>query len=55
MDKDIEKEEGGALGRIFRSLAQGVRPASGPVNTDLAKKEAQELYDVNIKIFIFSF
>lgn len=45
MEKDIEKEEGGALGRIFRSLSQGVRPASSSVDSELAKKEAQELYD----------
>ena len=52
MEKDIEKEEGGPLGRIFRSLSQGVRPASsGLVDTALAKKEAQELYDVYILKF----
>jgi len=52
MEKDIEKEEGGPLGRIFRSLSQGVRPASsGSVDTALAKKEAQELYDVYILKF----
>ena len=49
MEKDIEKEEGGPLGRIFRSLLQGVRPASsGSVDTALVKKEAQKLYDVCI-------
>ena len=52
MEKDIEKEEGGPSGRIFRSLLQGVRPASsGSVDTALAKKEAQELYDVYILKF----
>jgi hypothetical protein len=51
LDKDIEKEEGGALGRIFRSLAQGVRPASNGIDQELAKREAQELYDVCLMIF----
>lgn len=47
LEKDLEREEGGALGRIFRSLAQGVRPQSAIVDNALAKKEAQELYDVS--------
>jgi annexin A7/11 len=46
LDKDFSNEEGGHLGRIFRSIVQGGRPDSGYVDHELAKKEAQELYQV---------
>ena len=56
MEKDIDKviRVDEPLGRIFRSLLQGMRPASsGSVDTALAKKEAQKLYDIfihNVKV-----
>ena len=46
--KDVEEEQGGDLGRVFRSLVSGNRDASVYVDSNLAKKEAQELYDVRI-------
>ena len=46
LDKDIGKEESGPLGRIYRSLVNAGRSTSKNVDLDLAKKEAQELYDV---------
>ena len=51
LDKVLADEEGGDLGRIFRSIANGRRPAntSSGVDNDLAKKEAQELYNVHKK------
>jgi hypothetical protein len=51
LDKDIAHEEGGPLGRIFRSIASGNRPENGAVDNNLAKKEAQELYDVNKSLY----
>jgi hypothetical protein len=58
LDKDIAHEEGGHLGRIFRSIASGNRSDSRNVDNDLAKKEAQELYDVthnNIRLLLKRF
>lgn len=45
MDKEVAGEQGGDLGRVFRSLATGNRDGSGNVDLGVAKKEAQELYD----------
>lgn len=45
LEKDIEKEESGHLGRILRSLASGGRERSQEMNMELAKSEAKELYD----------
>jgi hypothetical protein len=46
LDQDIAHEEGGVLGRIFRSLAAGGRSESRQVDQELAKKDAEGLYDV---------
>lgn len=45
LDKDIANEEGGALGRIFRSLASGGRSENGNFDLNQAQKDAQDLYD----------
>lgn len=45
LDKDMAKEEGGPLGRIFRSITSGGRAENRAADLNLAKKEAQELYD----------
>jgi annexin A7/11 len=45
LDKDIEDEQNGPLGRIFRSIVSGGRPDNSSVDYGLAEKEAQELYD----------
>ena len=52
MEKEIAGEQGGDLGRVFRSLATGNRDTSLNLDIGLAKKEAQELYDVS-SIFFF--
>ena len=46
LDKDFSNEEGGHLGRIFRSIISGGRSDSNQVDSELAKKEALELYKV---------
>ncbi len=46
LENDLSGEANGELGRIFQSLSQGTRATDGP-NYDLARKEAQELYDVS--------
>lgn len=45
LESDLEEEEGGDLGRIFRSLAAGGRGENHGFDQELVKKEAQELYD----------
>ena len=50
LDQDIAEEQGGYLGRIFRSIIQGGRPDSGYVDNNLAKQEALELYKVKVII-----
>lgn len=45
LDKEVAGEQGGDLGRVFRSLVAGNRDDSMDLNIELAKKEAQELYD----------
>lgn len=47
MESDIAEEQSGDLGKLFRALATAARPASNNVDSQLAEKEAQELYDVN--------
>jgi len=47
MEKEIAGEQGGDLGRVFRSIASGNRDDSFDLDLALAKKEAQELYDVS--------
>ena len=54
LEKDFEKEEGGPLGRIFRSIVSGGRAENAGYDNKLAEKEAQELYDVIFNIFLFS-
>jgi hypothetical protein len=51
MEKEIAGEQGGDLGRVFRSLATGNRDTSLNLDIGLAKKEAQELYDVSSLFF----
>jgi annexin A7/11 len=54
LDKDLKGEEGGPLGRIFRSVAGGNRAHTAVgVDNNLAQKEAQELYDVIIIIIFY--
>jgi hypothetical protein len=43
--KELESEEKGDLGRVFRSLASAGREASDRYDINLAQKESQELYD----------
>ncbi len=45
----MAEEDSGHLGRIFRSIIVGGRPDSGFVDSELAQKEANELY--NVKLF----
>ncbi|CAF1014249.1 unnamed protein product [Brachionus calyciflorus] len=45
LEKDIESECKGYLGRLLRSLASAGRSDNYRVDLSLAKKEAQELYD----------
>jgi len=46
LQEDLKSEQGGDLGRIFRSLTTATREVStGRVDQTLAAKEAQELYD----------
>ena len=47
LEEDLKGEEKGWLGRIFRSIASGGRPTDSNVDSGLAQKEAQELYDVS--------
>ncbi len=47
LEKEVADEQGGDLGRIFRSIASGNRDDTNSCDLVLAKKEAQELYDVN--------
>jgi len=52
LEHDIANEQNGDLGRLFRSLISATRPSSDSIDFDLAKKEAQELYDVCSDIII---
>lgn len=45
LEKEVADEQGGDLGRVFRSIASGTRDDSLDLDIALAKKEAQELYD----------
>ncbi len=47
LENDLKNEESGSLGRLFRSLSTGERSDSIDADIDLAKKEAQKLYNVN--------
>lgn len=46
LENDLSNEERGDFGRLIRAIISAERPQSNDVNNDLAKKEAQELYDV---------
>jgi hypothetical protein len=46
LSEEVSGEEGGDFGKILRSISTGNRDDSHHVDPDLAKKEAQELYDV---------
>ena len=45
LDDDIQSDLSGDLCRVMRSLVSGNRDANHTVDLNLAKKEAQELYD----------
>jgi hypothetical protein len=45
LNEDMANEEGGPLGRIFRSISSGGRGQEKRADQELAQKEAQELYD----------
>jgi len=46
LDKNLRSDQGGSLGKIFRSIASaGREDISVGINKNLAKTEAQELYD----------
>ena len=53
LDNDLKDEEGGPLGKIFRSIASGKRASGNLVDYNLAKTEAQALYDVTYLKLIF--
>lgn len=46
LEDDLKDEGEGALGKLYRSIVSGDRPTGIPVDLEIAKKEAQELYDV---------
>ena len=46
----MKNEQGGDLGRVFRSIASGGRAENHGFELDMVKKEAQNLYDVNFLI-----
>ena len=46
LDKDLSDEEGGPLGKIFRSIAGAGRAENMSVDMNIAQKDAQDLYDV---------
>ena len=50
---DVAGEQGGDLGRVFKSIASGFRDDSLECDQALAKKEAQELYDVYMPLLLF--
>lgn len=45
MEVDLKNEEGGDLGRLFRSLASGGRRENHGYDKDYIEKETQNLYD----------
>ena len=47
LENDLKNEESGSLGRLFRSLSTSERSDSIDADIDLAKKEAQKLYNVS--------
>ena len=44
--EDISNEQGGDLGRVFKSLASGGRQQEFEVDFELAELEADELFEV---------
>ena len=46
LDKDIQDEQNGPLGRMFRSLVNANRPYNEQIDTDLAEREAKEIFAV---------
>ena len=55
LDHDLAHEEGGALGRILRSIAAGGRAENHSVDMNLAQKDAQDLYDVSLLFSLLLF
>lgn len=45
LEQDLAEEQNGDLGRLFRSIVSASRPSTSSVDSVLAQKEAQELYD----------
>lgn len=52
LEADLKNEQGGDLGRIFRSIASGGRAENHGFEPDMVKKEAQNLYDVSFLIYL---
>lgn len=49
LEKEIESEAGGDFGKVLRLITSGSRAAdSTPVDTDLAKKESEQLYQAGL-------
>jgi hypothetical protein len=46
LESELNNEEKGPLGNIFRSLASGDRPSGNNVDSALAQEEAQQLFNV---------
>ncbi len=56
LDKDLKGEESGPLGRIFQSIASGKRASGYFADQNMAKNDAQSLYDVfhlDLNIYLF--
>lgn len=45
LENSVAGESGGDLGKVFRSLAAANRPSGGQVDSELANKEAKELFE----------
>ena len=48
LENAVAGESGGDLGKVFRSLASANRPSGGQVDSDLANKEAKELFEAGV-------
>jgi hypothetical protein len=47
MEKDVSGELSGAFGQLFQKIASGGRDQSRNVDTNLASKEANDLFKVS--------
>jgi hypothetical protein len=46
IEADLRNEQGGDLGRLYRSIASGGRSENHGYDQNLVKSEAQQIYDV---------